>query len=723
MNLQQALILAAIASTALPVVAVLLRGRTRPIAILATLLTAVAVSAHLAIVLRLVQIGARSTPGPWVFALAASAVPLLLAAYIFSICFGRDSPEGAFRESRRTLGYLVVFGAAFLLLLRHSAVITGYDWTDGRGTLLLGFLGKAYVSYLLIGIVLVGHNLEKAYRVSAVEVRYRLRPALFGLFGVLGFYTFLLATGLLYSSIGLGKFVAAGLLVVLASAVIAHGYLRGAIADVSAPVSRNIVYSSFTALAAGLLVLSLGIAAQVATLTNWSPDQILIVGSGLLAVLIALLLLISNRFQRSVRRYIDRNFYVNRHDYRTQWSKVTESLENVIDEQHLVERVASILRDVFGADGLTIAFAEEAARRLRPAHGKGVGGGELLEPDAPLFQQLEGGRTSLLLDRNPNDLGYIPIYAENQAWLDATASQIIGPLTSAGNLIGAIGLERRDTGDKFTYEDVALLDSICAHVSAALVALRLARQLVAARESELMSQWSSMVLHDLKNYLAPLRMAASNLIALKDDPATAVQCAHDVTAVAERMERLVLTLSQLRANPRPGTGVVQPNELVRETVAEMQVARRPALLLDLRLEASRAVRGDAGMLRRVMENLIGNAIDAMDGAGTLSIHTRDFNVNGHSRVLIGVTDTGPGMTDEFIRQMLFRPFATTKKKGLGLGLYQSRAIVQAHGGELSARSALGQGAVFEVALNAVSTPEPGAPNRAPVAPVPEGRTR
>jgi len=218
-------------------------------------------------------------------------------------------------------------------------------------------------------------------------------------------------------------------------------------------------------------------------------------------------------------------------------------------------------------------------------------------------------------------------------------------------------------------------------------------------------------------------MAASNLIEQKDDPTTTVQCAHDIAAVAERMEKLVLTLSQLRTDPRPGAGVVQPNELVRETVTEMQLGRRPALSVDLRLEATRAVRGDAGMLRRVFENLIGNAIDAMDGTGTLAIHTRDFNIDGHAQVLIGVADTGPGMTDEFIRKMLFRPFATTKKKGLGLGLYQSRAIVQAHGGELRARSVPGKGSVFEVALNVVATPEPGAPNRAAMTPAPGGAVR
>jgi signal transduction histidine kinase len=139
----------------------------------------------------------------------------------------------------------------------------------------------------------------------------------------------------------------------------------------------------------------------------------------------------------------------------------------------------------------------------------------------------------------------------------------------------------------------------------------------------------------------------------------------------------------------------------------MQLARRPALRVDLRLETSQTIRGDGAMLRRVLENLITNAIDAMDGRGTLSVSTCDYRVNGRSEVRIAVADTGQGIDGEFIRARLFRPFATTKKKGLGLGLYQSRSIVQAHGGELTASSRPGEGAEFQIALHAIPGPSPG----------------
>jgi putative PEP-CTERM system histidine kinase len=702
MSLQQVILVAAIAATFIPAAALLMRGRSRPVVLLANVLVAVAVSFHLATVLRLLQLGPASEPGPWVYALAASAVPMLVAGYLLSVCFGRDRSDESVRDSRRVVILLGVLGLGFLTMLRHpSALITGYNWENGRGTIYLGSFGKAYICYLLIGIVLIGQNLERTYRAAAPDVRYRLRLALLGFFGVLGFCTFVLATGLLYSSIGLGKLIATSLPVALASLVIAQGYLRSAITDVGAPVSRNIVYTSFTALAAGLFVLSIGIAAQVAPLTHWSPDEILVVAFGFLAVLVLGLLLFSNGFQRMVRRYIDRNFYVNRYDYRTQWSRITESLENVIDQDRLLERVSAFLHDVFSADDVTIALRDDVTGKLRVVLGKGTGSGEELEPDSPLVQHMSRERRALLLDRKPHDFAYIPIYAEDQRWLDATASQVVGPLLNAGKLVGIVGMERQDREDPLTYEDVTLLDSVCGHVGASLLALRLGRELAQAREPELISQWSSMLLHDLKNYLGPLRMAATNLIEYRDNPETATVCARDIAAVTDRLEKLVLTLSELRGNPKLGMSVMCPNALVRETITTMQLARRPGLMVDLRLETDQAICGDETMLRRVLENLITNAVDAMDGNGTLSVSTHDYRLNGRSEVHIAVEDTGEGIDEGFLRERLFHPFATTKKKGLGLGLYQSRTIIQAHGGDLTASSRPGQGARFQIALRAI----------------------
>ncbi|MCK4304051.1 MAG: PEP-CTERM system histidine kinase PrsK [Candidatus Eisenbacteria sp.] len=705
MNLREAVIAIAILSTLAPVVAACMHGRSRRTVMMATLLTAGSVSLYLALLWGLVAAGSNEPAGFWVRGLVASAVLILWSGYLLSLCFGGDNPGASIRASWRTLVFLGIAGVTFLSFLGHGAFVTGFDAAGGRGTIYLGYLGKAYLSYLLIGIVLVGYNLEKTYRVSSHEVRVRMRLPLLGIFALLGFFTFILATGMLYSSLGLGKLIASGLPIAIASLALAYGYVRGSILDVRAPVSRNVVYSSFTALAAGLLVLSIGVAAQVATLTDWSPDEILVISFGFLAVLLGVLLLFSNRFKRRIRRYIDRNFYVNRYDYRTQWSRLTEVLENAHDRDGVLDRLEVFLGDVFAADDLTLALRSDATRNIRVVRGKdGTDNRALLDLDSPLADQLLLERKALLLDRKTHDFTYIPIYAENRGWLDATASQIISPLLDGEDLVGTVGLARRDREDPFTFEDVALLDSMSAHLAAALRSLRLSEELAESREAELISQWASMILHDLKNYLSPLRMATENMLEYHDNPEAIAICARDIGRVTGRMEELVHRLSELREHPELGMRAVCANEIVRDTLSAMQTVKRNRVKINLELKAEQPILGDRAMLRRVMENLITNGIEAMDGAGTLSISTADYQSNGKPKVRIRVADTGCGMPEDFLRDKLFRPFATTKKRGLGIGLYQCRSIIQTHGGELTVESRRGEGSTFQITL---STAPPG----------------
>lgn len=701
MNLQQVILVIAILSTILPVVAVFLRGRLRRMLMISTLLTAASVSALLGVVLRLLTLSPQYSSNEWVHALVALPVFLLLSGYLLSISFGRERVVESLRDARRTLGFLVVLGGVSLALQRHEAFLTGYSWFDGRGALHFGYLGRAYLSYLLIGIIIVGHNLEKTYRVSSGEVRARIRPAMLGIFGVLLFFTFILATGMLYSSIGMGRLISAGIPIACAGVLLAHGYLRGSISDATAPVSRSFVYTSFTALAAGLFVLSIAVAAQFATLTKWSPDEILIFAFGFLALLITILLSISNRFQRRVRRFIDRNFYVNRYDYRTQWSRLTNVLEDASGQDAVLDRVLGYVEEVFTATDVTIALRDPATGRIRPASGRGARESSVfLAPGTPLLDQLVRERRALILDRNPHDFTYIGVYAENQDWLDATAGRMIAPLISGTEFIGTIGVQRGVEDDRFTFEDASLLDSICTHVAAVLRVLRLASELADTREMELISQWSSMTLHDLKNCLTPLRLAVSNLAESDGDAEVVAACMASIMGVADRMEKLTGTLGEFRSASRLDLGVYCANDLVIEALAGLQVDNRPGLDVEMSLEAERKIVADRAMLRRVIENLVTNAIEAMNGSGTLRLATFDDGDEASARVHISVSDNGHGIPEEFLREQLFRPLATTKSNGLGLGLWQCRMIVQAHGGEISAESRLGKGTVFNVVLDA-----------------------
>ncbi|MCA1555311.1 MAG: ATP-binding protein, partial [Acidobacteria bacterium] len=108
---------------------------------------------------------------------------------------------------------------------------------------------------------------------------------------------------------------------------------------------------------------------------------------------------------------------------------------------------------------------------------------------------------------------------------------------------------------------------------------------------------------------------------------------------------------------------------------------------------------DAERIERVVENLIVNAFEAMGSRGGLL--TVAAGEDSEELVFFSVEDTGPGMTEEFMRTRLFRAFATTKRRGIGLGLYTCREIVESHGGRLEVKSKLGSGTRFRVVLPSI----------------------
>jgi signal transduction histidine kinase len=105
---------------------------------------------------------------------------------------------------------------------------------------------------------------------------------------------------------------------------------------------------------------------------------------------------------------------------------------------------------------------------------------------------------------------------------------------------------------------------------------------------------------------------------------------------------------------------------------------------------------DGERMDKVMENLIINGLEAMgEKRGKLTI-TAGKTAAG--KPCFSVSDTGEGMSERFIAERLFHPFATTKRKGVGLGLYTCREVVSANGGTIEVESEQGVGTTFSVVL-------------------------
>jgi signal transduction histidine kinase len=105
---------------------------------------------------------------------------------------------------------------------------------------------------------------------------------------------------------------------------------------------------------------------------------------------------------------------------------------------------------------------------------------------------------------------------------------------------------------------------------------------------------------------------------------------------------------------------------------------------------------DREQIQSVVTNLLLNARDAVGPGGRILVRT----AHRDGRVVLSVADNGCGMSQAFVRDSLFRPFQSTKKKGLGIGMFQARMIIEAHGGSIQVESETGQGTTVRVSLPA-----------------------
>jgi len=155
---------------------------------------------------------------------------------------------------------------------------------------------------------------------------------------------------------------------------------------------------------------------------------------------------------------------------------------------------------------------------------------------------------------------------------------------------------------------------------------------------------------------------------------------------------MISNLSFLSRGLKLSQGPVNVNTIIEETLSTLN--GQVSLKIEKQLETIPSILADSEQLRKVFLNLLFNAMEASNPGGEILIQT----VSNNSDVVLSVVDKGCGMSQEFIQSSLFRPFKTTKSKGLGIGLFQCKKIIEAHKGRIEVESEVGKGSIFRVAL-------------------------
>jgi signal transduction histidine kinase len=177
-----------------------------------------------------------------------------------------------------------------------------------------------------------------------------------------------------------------------------------------------------------------------------------------------------------------------------------------------------------------------------------------------------------------------------------------------------------------------------------------------------------------------------------DDPDFREDALRAIAGTINRINQIIGRLGTLRQKMELKPAQMDLNQLVHEAIGRMGGFGKIALAQNL--ETLPPIVADRGQLENVLINLLANAREAVGATGRITVET----AKREDWVVLSVADNGCGMSPAFIKGSLFRPFQTTKKKGLGIGMFQSKLIVEAHQGTMKVESEPGQGTTFSVIL-------------------------
>lgn len=623
---------------------------------------------------------------------------------------------GSARRLARHLPWILLWAAAGAGILRWqgTAGVLAAAAREGRSEgFLLGPAGPWFLCWALVTLVFIVANCEATLRLASGAALRRLRLMLLAFMGAMGYAILVIGQALLYRFVPLSHIALGGWIMLAAGLVSAYSLVRHRMSDLDVPAARPVVYSAVTTTVIGGYLLIAAAAAEVSDRLDLSrPALGLPVVFGL-AVAGATMLVFSPRLTRRVRGFVDRNLYAQRYDYRREWSRASRHLRPSDPMPELAASISELLRSVLGCAEARVLVRALAREELESIDGAGGWRQPLAVPLAhPLVRLLRDRPRPALLQGETANLDSIPLLVEGAFLWGEFRPAVAAAMIADTELVGVLLLGPKARGEGYNSEDLDLLETLSAQLANVLWARRLSDELVQARELESFNRVASFVLHDLKNCVSGLSLTLQNAERAEDDPAFREAALRSMAGIVQRMQGLIARIARVRVAEEIERAPCNVADLVQESLGRVMGKERPAQLrLVQQTEGLDRACVDRVQMVSVFENLIHNACEAMPEGGELAIRAFARSCDAREgaagagaerELVVAVRDTGSGIPPALLRGRLFQPFASTKRRGLGLGLYQSRAIVEAHGGRIEVESVEGQGSEFRVVLPLVA---------------------
>ncbi|WP_306533859.1 XrtA/PEP-CTERM system histidine kinase PrsK [Geobacter sp.] len=586
---------------------------------------------------------------------------------------------------------LLAAGIAFpvlVLTLPRAAFFYSPDF-DTERVLFLSNTGYVFYGGLLVYVVISLINLEATYSNASLTSRWKIKFDFIGAGSFLAVLIFYYSQGLLYRTINMNLMPLRSLVFILALGMMLYSLLaRGN--GVRIAVSRSMAYKSVVLFAVGLYLVALGLMGEGLKYFGEGHQKTLALGGAFVVGICLLVVLLSETAKRKIKVFLHKNFYQSKYDYRTQWLQFTDRLASARKEDDLWVAILSGYCEIFamGCGGLFVRNGEHNDFRWAAGHELPATEVVLAVGDQVVSPMVERSWVVNLREDKPVSL------PEQETYFTENGIQFLVPLFSAEDLEAVLVLGRPvNQNEQYLYEDYDLMKTLARQAASALMNHRLSEQLARSRELEVMGRVSAFIIHDLKNLVYTLSLTVDNAQEHIADPEFQEDMLDTLSNTVNRMKVLISRLKNLPE--KRSLELEQVNLYLLATDTAAMVPGNGSVSVG---GSDSVAEVDREEIQKVVMNLVVNALEATDGKGPVRVE-----VGTGSEPFIRVSDNGCGIPEEFLRSQLFSPFKTTKKKGLGIGLYQCRQIVEAHGGRIDVESTVGMGTVFTVWLPSVST--------------------
>ncbi|MCS7090395.1 MAG: PEP-CTERM system histidine kinase PrsK [Verrucomicrobiota bacterium] len=615
----------------------------------------------------------------------------------FSLTFARGEPARFLSRWRWVLVGLGLMGIgvalAFypVLILEVGPLPPPGNWYF-RGHPVVRLVYTAMV----VGAVLVLTQLEWTYRAAVGTGRWRIKYAVVGLGLLFGTRIYTGSQALLYAGPNFQLAMVNAAAVLVACGLVGLALYRSRLGGLDLYPSAVAIHRSLTILLSGVYLVVVGLLATWVTRAGGEYGFPMLAFLLLLAAVGLSVLWMSDRVRQRLRVFVSRHFRRPYYDYRQVWSRFAERTSARMDREELCREVSRLISETFEALSVSIWLLDSLRGRLLLAASTSLPaqqprsvelGSCLAElaslatvPPQPVqLEEAKAGWCDVLRQVNPR------FFTEG-------GPRWAVPLVSGNELVGFLVVGDRVAGMTYLPEDLELLTCLAEQLGSALRTLNLSEQLAQAREWEAFQAMSAFLVHDLKNTASTLSLMLRNLPLHFDKPEFREDAIRGLSRCAQHINELIGRLTALRSKPQVRLVPTRLAEVLRFALQDL--GQPDGITVESRWPDLPLLLLDPAAVRSIVTNLLLNAREAITPPGRITL---EVTVQ-EPWICLRVADTGCGMTPEFIERRLFRPFQTTKKNGLGIGMFQVRTLVELHGGRLEVQSQPGEGTVFRVWL-------------------------